>query len=353
MKINFLLIFTFTVLISDVFISQKQAYLVEDNEKYTFEMISSDLDSLNKLYPNITELFSIGKSEFGFPIEVLRIGSKNINTKSILFVGNIHAREDFSSKFIMKFINLYLLSISKDSIVYEQAVNYLDEVNLYFIPVANPDGLKIAHENWVNIEKQLPEIKKIKKRGGFTEWKANGNGIDLNDSFDDGTHTINQSSNLSLVPCSEGYKGKYPAEPIETKVIQKFISEILPLITLSFHTKGNIIYWADSKTHEYFNGIDTKINNKVTKASKFNLAPVSPNPVTYGGGLENYVRFQFGLLGSCIELSISNKTRTQHPDNQFNNLVWKKAWEIPIIYIENAILYSDEIISISKKNRLK
>ena len=99
--------------------------------------------------------------------------------------------------------------------------------------------------------------------------------------------------------------------------------------------------------------VDTKINNKVTKASKFNLAPVSPNPVTYGGGLENYVRFQFGLLGSCIELSISNKTRTQHPDNQFNNLVWKKAWEIPIIYIENAILYSDEIISISKKNRLK
>jgi g-D-glutamyl-meso-diaminopimelate peptidase len=330
-------------------LSQKSCYLIEDNEKYTYEMISSDLDSLAKLFPERTELFSIGNSEFGLPIQVLRIGSDTPKKRSMLFVGNVHAREDYSSKFVMKFLNMYLLSFTGDSVIYNKAVDYLAELDLYFMPVANPDGLKIAHENWVNIEKYLPEIKQIKRMETFAEWKANGKGIDLNDSFDDGTHAINKSYNSSPVPCSEGFKGKFSAEPIETQVIQKFVSKIRPLMTLSFHTKGDLIYWADSKTHSYFNGIDSLIHEASLKVSNFSRVPVSGDPSTYGGGLENYVRYQFGLLGSCVELSSGDSERKQFPDNEFNKRVWKKAWKIPSTCIEMVIKYSAQLEAISLK----
>lgn len=339
----------FVSLFSSKMYSQKSCYLIEDNEKYTYEMISSDLDSLVKLFPERTQLFTIGNSEFGLPIKVLRIGSKTPKKRSMLFVGNVHAREDYSSKFVMKFLNMYLLSFTGDSIIYKKATDYLADLDLYFMPVANPDGLKIAHEDWVNIEKFLPEINQIKKIETFGEWKANGKGIDLNDSFDDGTHALNKSYNSSPVPCSEGFKGKYAAEPIETQVIQKFVSEIRPLMTLSFHTKGDLIYWADSKTHSYFNGIDSLINDAALNVSNFSRVPVSPDPSTYGGGLENYVRYQFGLLGSCVELSSGDSERKQFPDSEFNKRVWKKAWKIPTTCIELVVKYANQIEEISLK----
>lgn len=344
-----LAVLLFVSLFSSKIYSQKSCYLIEDNEKYTYEMISSDLDSLVKLFPERTQLFSIGNSEFGLPIKVVRIGSKTPKKRSMLFVGNVHAREDYSSKFVMKFLNMYLLSFTGDSIIYKKATDYLADLDLYFMPVANPDGLKIAHEDWVNIEKFLPEINQIKKIETFGEWKANGKGIDLNDSFDDGTHALNKSYNSSPVPCSEGFKGKYAAEPIETQVIQKFVSEIRPLMTLSFHTKGDLIYWADSKTHSYFNGIDSLINDAALNVSNFSRVPVSPDPSTYGGGLENYVRYQFGLLGSCVELSSGDSERKQFPDSEFNKRVWKKAWKIPTTCIELVIKYANKIEEIGLK----
>jgi g-D-glutamyl-meso-diaminopimelate peptidase len=312
-------------------------------------MIMSDLDSLHKIFPERTHLFSIGNSEFGLPIQVMRIGNLQPKKRALLFVGNVHAREDYSSKFVMKFLNLFLLSFTKDSVIYKDVAKYLDEVDLYFMPVANPDGLKIAHEDWQNIEGRLKEISQIKRMETYAEWKANGKGIDLNDSFDDGTHALNQSYNYSPVPCSEGYKGEFPAQPIETQHIQKFIKETMPLMTLSFHTKGDLIYWADSKTHHYFNGIDSIINQEALRISNFSDVPVSPNPSTYGGGLENYVRYKFGLLGSCVELSSGDSARKQFPDNEFNKRVWRKAWKIPIVCIENVIKYADQLEQISKK----
>jgi g-D-glutamyl-meso-diaminopimelate peptidase len=337
--------------LSSQFFCQKSCYLIEDDEKYTYEMISSDLDSLAKLFPERTELFSIGNSEFGLPIQVMRIGSIFPKKRSMLFVGNIHAREDYSSKFVMKFLNMYLLSFTGDSIVYSKAAEYLENMDLYFMPVANPDGLKIAHEDWENIEKFLPEIQQIKRMETFAEWKANGKGIDLNDSFDDDTHALNKSYNSSPVPCSEGYKGKFAAEPIETQVIQNFVYQIRPLMTLSFHTKGDLIYWADSKTHSYFNGIDSLIHDECLRVSNFSRVPVSPDPSTFGGGLENYVRYKFGLLGSCVELSSGDSSRKQFPDNEFNRRVWKKAWQIPSTCIEMVIKYSDDLEVISQKHK--
>ena len=53
----------------------------------------------------------------------------------------------------MKFLNLYLLSINGESDLYPNAKSYLDSLDIYIFPLANPDGLKIAHEDWEGIEK--------------------------------------------------------------------------------------------------------------------------------------------------------------------------------------------------------
>lgn len=322
-------------------------YVVEDTAKYTFSMIQDDLDWMKRRWPDYLHTAFLGISEFRLPLTTVRIGREIPNKRCVFLVGNIHAREDFSSKLMMKFLNVYLLSIEGSSMVYPQAKSWLDSIDIYILPVANPDGLKIAHEDFVGIEDYFNSIKdSILVVETYQEWKANGKGYDLNCTFDDGNFVIKHAGNSNSCPASEGYKGSFPAEPLETLFIQQFVNDKHPLITASFHTKGNILYWADEVTHPLFQGVDTQFTRQVAKSSGYRMTGVGENPSIYGCGLENYVRSRLVLLGICIELS-SGDTRKQHPDSDFNTQVWSRAWSIPTDIIEFGIRHGNEIQAIS------
>ncbi len=331
----------FDFLINDSLITY---YVVEDTAKYTYDMICHDLDYFQQNYPAVVHPVNIGKSEFGLDLKTVRIGRSVPKKRCVYLVGNIHGREDYSSKLLMKFLNVYLLSMDGKSNLYPNAVLMLDSIDIYITPVANPDGLKIAHEDWIGIEDSFALVKdSIILEDSYREWKANGRGTDLNSSFDDGNFAVKKGGAFHQSPASEGYKGTKPAEPIETQNIQQFVNLNKPLITASFHTKGNIFFWADSKTHPIFQNVDSEIIEKAAIVSGFRASTISKNPSDYGCGLENYVRSRLGLIGICVELSLGDKTRFQHPDNKFNEEVWVKAWELPYLFILNASMYAERL----------
>ena len=104
-------------------------------------------------------------------------------------------------------------------------------------------------------------------------------------------------------PASQGHKGDFPCQAIEAKLLQDYVDSIVPILTLSFHTKGDILFWADRGSHAQFKGLDTKLNTKVAAACDFKLAKVSRNTKEYGAGLENYIRAKTKRIGVCVELS--------------------------------------------------
>lgn len=319
-------------------------YVIEDTMKYTYDMIRTDLNYFLKSYPDVVHEEHMGKSEFGLEMMTVRIGRKERNKRAVFLVGNIHAREDYSSKLLMKFLNVYLLSMEGKSTLYPDALRLLDSVDIYITPVANPDGLKIAHEDWEGIHESFLKIKdSILVEDSFREWKANGRGVDINMTFDDGNFQVKKGGAFHAVPASEGYKGTEPAQPVETQNLQEFVHLRRPVITASFHTKGNILFWADAHTHSIFRDVDTEIAKKAAAVSGFRVSSISKNPSDYGCGLENYVRSCLGLLGTCVELSRGDKTRFQHPDAQFNTEVWQKAWQLPYLYVTNAVVYGNRL----------
>jgi g-D-glutamyl-meso-diaminopimelate peptidase len=324
-------------------------YVIEDTAKYTYDMIREDLKFLQRKYPAFVHPVAMGKSEFGLELSTVRIGRAVPKKRCVYLVGNVHAREDYSSKLLMKFLNVYLLAIDGKSPLYPNARAWLDSIDVYITPVANPDGLKIAHEDWIGIRDSFDLVKdSIILEDSYREWKANGRGVDINTTFDDGNYAVKKGGAFHDRPASEGYKGTAPAQPLETQCLQRFVQQNRPLITASFHTKGNILFWADAKTHPIFRNVDTEIVTKAAAASGFRVSSISKNPADYGCGLENYVRSRLGLIGTCVELSRGDKTRFQHPDNRFNQEVWAKAWKLPYLYIENALLYADRIEAYSK-----
>lgn len=329
----------------------KKYYVVEDSAKYTYSMVQEDLFFFMKQWPKVVHRVNIGMSEFSLDMTAVRVGTGKPKSNCVFLVGNVHAREDFSSKLIMKFLNIYLLSIDGKSKMYPQAKQWLDSIDIYVLPVANPDGLKIAHEDFEGIESQFLDIyESILVVETFKEWKANGRGIDINMTFDDGNFYLKRGPVFQTNPASEGHKGMYPAQPVETQNIQRFIAERKPLITASFHTKGNIMFWADTSTHGIYKGLDTKMVQRLSDASGFRISGIATDPSDYGCGLENYVRSRYGLMGICIELSnAGGGARQQHPDEKFNQLVWNRAWNMPFILIETAVRNTPEIRKNSKE----
>ncbi len=324
-------------------------YVVEDSAKYTVQMIYDDMDAFASFWPNQLSVFELGPSEYGTPIKGMRISSNKGATQSVLLVGNVHAREDFSSKHVMKFINIWMLSMNGKSKVYPNADSLMQFVDLYVIPVANPDGLMIAQEDTAAIARQFKQWKdSIYIVQSLREWKANGTGIDLNSSFDDGNWAVKKSGNYQEKRASEGYKGGRPAEAIEVQHLQNFVQALKPIVTLSFHTKGNVLYWADVATHDRFNGIDTDMAMTVSDRTKVKAASISKKPNDYGCGLENYVRSRAGSIGICVELASGGGGRTPHPDSDYWKEVWVVAWEVPWIFIEKTVGYRTQLVEIQQ-----
>lgn len=341
------------VLVQDILVRDSidlQYYVVEDSSMYTFEMIQEDISYFETTWPEFIKTKTIGNSEFGLPLRGFTL-SKNNEPKPLVFmVGNIHAREDFSSKMTMKVANVMLLSLTGKSDLYPGLTSMLDVVDIFFLPVANPDGMKIAQNNLVGIDSLARMwFDSIHIDETILEWKANGKGIDLNSSFDDNNWAVKKGGNFHANRASEGYKGHFAAEPVETQFLQRFIQANRPICTLSFHTKGNILYWADVSTHGLFEEIDTKMSADARKASGFELGKIGTKPYDYGCGLENYVRSKSGSIGVCVELSCGGGGRKQHADSLFNVLVWQKAWEIPFIYLVNTVQYKQDLLRIQEQ----
>ncbi len=316
-------------------LSQNRKLTIQDSARYSVSMIYESVVDMIYLYEDFLEVSVLGYSEFGQAIPILKITDTSSKAKMpILLVGNLHAREFFSSKFVLKFCNEFLFSLANSNGVYPSANKILETYDLYLIPLANPDGLKIAQEDWSGIEIYKKEVDSIKRIGPYSDWKANGIGIDLNNNFDDGNFEVKHGHLFEETPASQGHKGDYPCQANEVRILQDFVDSIVPLLTLSFHTKGDVLFWADKGTHAQFEGLDTKLNTRIANKCGFKMAKVSRNPREYGAGLENYIRAKTRRIGVCVELSPPNDLVAQHPSHMFKTLVWDKCRDMPILYLE-------------------
>lgn len=295
------------------------------NGIYYLNTIEQDIRVATEYYKDITHLEVIGRTLDNRPLYAIRVGEKSSYPKpSVLLISNIHAREDFTSMLTMKMMDNILYSYyGSGNFGNYNVKDMLSKIDIWFVPVINPDGLAIsqygfyASNNYANLYK----MNNIAK--DYRWWKANANGVDLNKNFDDGNWYIKSSyPNKS----SENYKGPFPNSELETVAIQRFCNEKLPLMSISYHTSGNIMYWADNSTHAGFDGIDISIINRMASLTGYRPMPVSTTPSEYGSGFENWFKARFNRFSICMELSPPvGKPYIQHNDNLFESLVWNRA----------------------------
>lgn len=175
---------------------------------------------------------SVGKSHLGQDIPYIAVGgnSTDEDRKSVIITGGIHAREHITV--------LLVLALAK------AATKNDYKVRTYFVPCVNPDGMRLATEG-ISFLDEKREWKKYKRFVNSLSidkklWKANITGVDLNVNFD---ADWAQGKRNVFYPSPENYVGNAPCDQPESKALVDFTLAVRPSLTLSYHSKGEVIYW--------------------------------------------------------------------------------------------------------------
>ncbi|XP_052756712.1 uncharacterized protein LOC113519852 [Galleria mellonella] len=154
-------------------------------------------------FPNITELFNIGKSAEGREIYVLEIKRPGANGTAIV-EGGIHGNEWISIEFVTYLAHQLVYSNETgNGRLSDVAYKY----NWFLIPIVNPDGYDFTQK--------VDRLWKKNRRNVVGVF-----GVDLNRNFDYSFGTYSASNS----PNDEGYCGTSPFSEPETKALADFIT---------------------------------------------------------------------------------------------------------------------------------
>ncbi len=111
----------------------------------------------------------------------------------------------------------------------------------WILPLTNPDGALLSQTGVASVaDKWGKRLIQINGGTDFSLWKANARGVDLNVNFDAlwgcGVKNLRY-------PNAENYIGTKPFSEPETQALKAFTEKIKPDYTVSYHTKGEEVYW--------------------------------------------------------------------------------------------------------------
>ncbi len=182
---------------------------------------------LEELCSHGVEVGNIGNSTMGQPIPYIFVGNKG--GANLIVQCAIHAREHITSLLGLCMAK-HLLKASR-----------LDG-GIYILPMVNVDGVRLCQEGlgWITDKTVKSNLIAINGGTDFTLWKSNIRGVDLNVNFDAqwGMGTSNQ-----YYKGDSNYVGTEPMSECETRELVNFTRAVAPIATLSYHCKGEVIYW--------------------------------------------------------------------------------------------------------------
>lgn len=222
----------------------------------------------------------IGKTVLNKPIYYFAI--KKSDYPKIIVTSSIHAREYITSFLSLKLISYFNKTGKRGTI--------------YFIPAVNPDGIKISLT-----EKPL--------------YKANARGVDLNVNFD---ARWGQGALNTLKRGDENYIGTSPFSEPETKALRDFTYLIKPNLTISYHSKGQEIYYQFHQSKK-----DQKRDYKFAKCVQQTTSYIIKDTPFSAGGYKDWCIEKLKIPALTIEVGLDSLT---HPIQEEN---------LNDIYLEN------------------
>ncbi|WP_339260691.1 M14 family metallopeptidase [Lysinibacillus sp. FSL K6-3209] len=213
--------------------------LVNGQQNYDYSMMMNDIKKLQTAYPFLQST-PIGNSVLAQPIPEILIGN---GSKRIHYNGSFHANEWITTPTIMTFLNDYLLALTNQTTIRGLSMGSLyNQTTLSLVPMVNPDGVNLVINGPpANEALKNKLIAWNNNSTNFSGWKANINGVDLNDQFPAKWELENARN--PQTPGPRDYGGEAPLTQPEAIAMADLTRNSNFAWVLAFHTQGRVIYW--------------------------------------------------------------------------------------------------------------
>ncbi|XP_039273003.2 carboxypeptidase E-like isoform X1 [Styela clava] len=226
---------------------------IELDKHHNYKDMTQILKAVNKKCPDITRLYSIGKSVQGRALLVLVISDKpDVHEKGepeFKYVGNMHGNEVVGRELLLNLVQYMCNEYKKGNDTIKYLVN---NVRIHVLVSMNPDGYEQAYNT------PFPK--------DYMTGRANVRGVDLNRNFPDFSQiecSTEDSNHLALNRdyAREAVEGLI-LEP-ETKAVFEWIMEIPFVISANLHGGDLVANYpydntCNGKTREYHECPDDK-----------------------------------------------------------------------------------------------
>lgn len=255
----------------------------------------------------------IGYSLLGRPIIALHIGS--YEGKQVLIQGSIHAREYITSLLLIEQIKFTKTQVF--------------DGGFYFIPLVNPDGVALVLEGGKSVNCNLLREYLIKINNNsedFSLWKANAAAVDLNVNFDADWGAGRQNV---FQPSSSNFVGYYAQSEREVNNLINFANKIKPSMTLSYHSRGEVIYYGfNGQTIEQEKN-DLFIASNVAEVTGYLIEKLSGSV----GGFKDWTTRHLGVPALTIEVG---SEEMKHPiGKEHLESIFNKNKLVPIVAMKS------------------
>lgn len=230
--------------------------------------------------------FSIGKSTLGRDIWACHVGSES--GSQILVQAGIHAREYVTC----------LLATNQA----KHLKNAKSPLGVFFVLCSNPDGVAVVLDGF-GVLKDSEKVFCEKQKFDRSLFKANANLVDLNTNFD---ALWGQGESNVRYKNFENFIGQTPESETETKILTQFTKMTSPKLTISYHTKGEVVYYGFDTQSKKSLERDKKLGEKISKSLGFALE----RSLGSCGGYKDWACDKLDIPSFTIEFGSDNLT---HP----------------------------------------
>ena len=256
---------------------------------------------------------SLGRSVLQREIYYFHVGS--FQGPQIVLQGAIHAREHITSALLVQMMAEYRVRMAQEE--------SLQNCGMYLIPMTNPDGVMICAKGLASVESEVLRARIARVGGDLRLFKANAELVDLNVNFDAAWGTGKQNV---YSPAAENYVGAFPFSAPESRQLAEFTREVAPAATVSYHCKGEEIYWYFNTTGERRRR-DRAIAQKLAQSTGYTLSDYSS-----AGGYKDWCIEKLQIPAFTIEVG-SDAYAHPLPDSLLPQIVAQNR-EVPRVLLQ-------------------
>lgn len=269
------------------------------------------------------EIFNVGKSVLNKNILATHVGS--FSGPQIIVQAGIHSREWITS----------LLLVEQARYLHNN--NLVTEGGIYFVFITNPDGVEIALDGIDVVDCEITKNYLISANNNsldFSKYKANINLVDLNTNFD---ASWGKGSQNVFCPSPENFVGFYPNSEREVQNLINLTLKNKPLLTISYHSKGNVIFYGFENESEQNINRDRIIGEELSALTGYPLVFTENST----GGYKDWCINTLKIPAYTIEVGDDSFEHPLQPE--LLPEIYQRNKDVPLLALNLAIEYAKDI----------